>query len=111
MNKLIACCGLDCSKCDARKATIDNDDELREKVAREWSILNNVEITKDMINCVGCRIEGVKFPFCESMCPIRICCKKNEFDTCSNCDKLHDCEKIKMVISTNQEAKERLEKI
>ena len=33
MNQLIACCGLDCEKCDARIATITNDSALREKTA------------------------------------------------------------------------------
>ena len=46
MNKLIACCGLDCEGCDARIATLKNDDELREKTAALWSQLNGVEITK-----------------------------------------------------------------
>ncbi len=31
MKQLIACCGLDCESCDARIATVKNDDELREK--------------------------------------------------------------------------------
>ncbi len=46
---LSAYCGLNCEECEAYKATINNDDELREKVAKEWSILNNVEIIKEMI--------------------------------------------------------------
>ena len=31
MKQLIACCGLDCENCAARIATVNNDDELREK--------------------------------------------------------------------------------
>ena len=31
MKQLIACCGLDCENCDARIATINNDDKLREE--------------------------------------------------------------------------------
>lgn len=31
MKELIAHCGLDCEKCDARVATVNNDDGLREK--------------------------------------------------------------------------------
>lgn len=31
MKQLIACCGLDCENCTARIATVNNDDELREK--------------------------------------------------------------------------------
>ena len=46
MENLIACCGLDCKECQARKATINNDDELREKVAKNCSELNWVLITK-----------------------------------------------------------------
>ena len=50
MRELIACCGLDCEKCEARKATMMNDDKLREKVAQDWFALNHVLITTEMIN-------------------------------------------------------------
>ena len=49
MKQLIACCGLDCENCAARIATVNNDDELREKTAKEWSVLiNKPEITPSM---------------------------------------------------------------
>ncbi len=35
MKQLIACCGLDCENCDARIATINNDDKLREETAQK----------------------------------------------------------------------------
>ena len=73
MKKLIAYCGLDCEKCDARTATLNNDNALREKVAKLWSEMNGVEITAEMINCEGCRADGLKTPFCDSLCPIRQC--------------------------------------
>ena len=73
MKDLIAYCGLDCEKCEARIATINNDDLLREKVAKLWSKLNGIEITKEMINWEGCRVNGVKTPFCDSLCEIRKC--------------------------------------
>ena len=51
MKQLIACCGLDCENCDARIATINNDDKLREETARKWSLMNNTsEITPETIN-------------------------------------------------------------
>ena len=50
MKQYIAYCGLDCERCEARKATVNNDDALRVKVAKLWSELNGVEITPDMIN-------------------------------------------------------------
>ncbi|MBQ5576063.1 MAG: DUF3795 domain-containing protein, partial [Bacteroidales bacterium] len=51
MNNFIAYCGLNCEKCEARIATINNDNDLRQKVAHHWSDLNQVEITPEMINC------------------------------------------------------------
>lgn len=52
MKQLIACCGLDCENCDARIATINNDDKLREETAQKWSVMNNTsEITPETINC------------------------------------------------------------
>ena len=65
MKEFIAYCGLNCETCEARMATMNNDDTLRKKVAKLWSELNGVEITPEMINCVGCRIDGVKTPYCE----------------------------------------------
>ena len=59
MNKYIAYCGLNCEACEARIATVNNDDNLREKVAKEWSEMNKADITPEMINCAGCRIAGV----------------------------------------------------
>ena len=37
MNEYIAYCGLDCEACEARLSTVNNDDALRQRVAREWS--------------------------------------------------------------------------
>ena len=108
MKTLIACCGLDCEKCQARKATVNNDDELRKKIAEEWSQLNGVLITREMINCLGCRVDGLRTPFCEKLCPIRQCVIKKNLKTCGDCSVLESCEKIQMIISNNKEAFERL---
>lgn len=110
MDKMIAHCGLDCTKCDAYIATINNDDELRESVAKLWSELNGVEITPEMINCEGCRVDGVKTPFCDGLCEIRQCALTKQFETCGNCDELLSCAKVDMIIGNNKEARERLEK-
>lgn len=103
MNRLIAYCGLDCSKCEARKATINNDDNLRIKVAEEWSKLNQVTITKEMINCEGCRMNGLKTPFCDKLCPIRMCASQKNVETCGDCLEINTCDKIKMIIENNSD--------
>ncbi|MCR5347990.1 MAG: DUF3795 domain-containing protein [Bacilli bacterium] len=101
---LIAYCGLNCEECEAYIATMNDDDALREKVAKEWSIANKVEITKEMINCEGCRANGKKFLFCDKLCPIRICGKEKSVDTCGECANLKTCEKLKMVTDNNDQA-------
>ena len=105
---LIAYCGLNCEECEAYIATINNDDNLREKVAKEWSIANEVTITKEMINCEGCRANGKKFPFCDTMCPIRMCGKEKAVETCGDCKNLKTCEKLKMVTDHNEKALDNL---
>lgn len=110
MNNYIAYCGLDCSKCEARLATVNNDDDLRKKVSELWSRLNGVEITPEMINCEGCRIDGKKTVFCDSLCEIRRCALGKKYETCGDCANLEACEKLSMIISDNVEAKKNLKK-
>ncbi|MCR5809853.1 MAG: DUF3795 domain-containing protein [Lachnospiraceae bacterium] len=109
MNEYIAYCGLDCETCEARQATVNNDDELRIRVAKLWSELNGVEITPEMINCTGCRIPGVKTPYCDSLCPIRQCAMKKQVETCGSCPEMKSCEKVGAILANNPEALGRLE--
>lgn len=109
MKQLIACCGLDCESCDARIATIANDDAMREKTARLWSEMNNSpEITAATINCMGCRTEGVKFAFCSDMCETRKCVSEKGFDTCGDCGELDSCPTVGAVLQHVPGTKENL---
>ena len=108
MKKLIAYCGLDCEKCDARIATLNNDNVMRENVAKLWSKINGVEITPEMINCEGCRVDGIKTPFCNSLCPIRQCALNKKCETCGDCSNINICQTVGMVISNNAEALDNL---
>lgn len=73
MKKMIAYCGLNCEKCDAYLATINDDQKLREKTAKLWAQLNDVPILPEHINCQGCRADGIKTVFCDNICDIRQC--------------------------------------
>ena len=108
MKAYIAYCGLDCETCEARIATVNHDDVMRRKVAREWSELNGVEITPEMINCAGCRIDGVKTPYCDSLCPIRQCAIAKGVETCGSCGEMETCEKLGAIISNNPDTMKRL---
>ena len=110
MKQLIACCGLDCENCDARKATIANDDELRAETARKWSEMNHApEITATTIHCTGCRTEGIKFAYCSDLCMIRRCVQEKGFDTCGDCRAVDDCPIVGAVFRHAPDAKERLQ--
>ena len=108
MNDFIAYCGLDCESCEARLATVNDDEALREKVAALWSKLNGVEITPESIRCAGCRRSGVKTPFCESLCPIRQCALGKGVETCGGCAGMESCEKLGMITRSNSDALKRL---
>jgi hypothetical protein len=91
MEKIIACCGLNCAACDARIATIKNDNELRKVTSEKWKIaFKATDITPAMINCYGCREEGVKFSHC-SVCEIRNCVKSKGYNTCGDCNEMETC--------------------
>jgi len=108
MKDFIAYCGLNCETCEARQATINNDDALREKVAKEWGEMNNMKFQKEWINCEGCRVDGVKTMFCDSMCEIRQCALKKAYETCKDCPDMAVCSKLKMITDHNEDAKTNL---
>jgi hypothetical protein len=60
-----------------------------------------------MINCTGCREEGVKFSHCAE-CGIRNCVASKDFETCADCDKLETCE---LLVNLHQFVPEALENL
>ena len=107
-NELIGCCGLDCKKCDARIATLTNDNALREKTAALWTKLNNADITPEMINCTGCRSDGVKTPFCGFICPIRKCVNAKGLATCADCKDVYECATLGTIRDNNPDVMKNL---
>lgn len=111
MNNLIACCGLDCEKCDAYLATLHNDEALREKTAKLWAKMNHAPITPEMINCMGWRMDGEKTPYCESLCEIRKCVMNKGLATCGGCAELDKCNIVGAVLENSAEARRNLDLI
>ena len=70
--------------------------------------MNGVEIAPEMINCVGCRIYGVKTPYCESLCAIRQCALGRGVETCGACGEMESCEKLGAITRNNADALRRL---
>ena len=104
MKDLIAICGLDCEACDARLATIHDDQALREKTAKLWSELNHVTILPEHINCEGCRVNGKKSVYCDKLCEIRQCALKKGVETCGGCPEMETCQTLAMIVSNNPDA-------
>ena len=95
----IGYCGLDCEKCDAYLATINNDQALREKTAKLWAELNNAPILPEHINCEGCR---------DSLCQIRKCALNKGVTTCGDCPELETCPTVGAILENNPAALENL---
>ena len=110
MNKMIACCGINCKTCEARIATMKNDDKMRVEVAKKWCEMNHTDqITPESINCTGCRVEGVKFYFCSHMCEVHKCVAAKGYETCGECPDKNSCKKVGAIWENCAEAKENLE--
>jgi hypothetical protein len=108
MEKLIAYCGLNCATCDARIATIKDDDELRKATAEKWKNIYNVpDMSPAMINCTGCREEGVKLGHW-AMCEIRKCAEEKGFNTCGDCKEIESCIIVSGVLKHVPEAIQNL---
>ena len=93
MEKIIAYCGIDCAQCDAYRATQNNDQQLREKIAAEWSKSFGFDCTPDMINCTSCQGNGVKVGHC-SECEVRRCSSGKGLVHCGVCAEFRDCKII-----------------
>ena len=108
MKQMIACCGIDCENCDARIATIANDNALKDETAKKWSeMFGTPDITAESINCTGCRTEGAKFSHC-AVCEIRTCATDKGFGTCGECPELDTCPIVGAVLQHVPGAKENL---
>ena len=108
MRKMIAVCGLDCEKCDAYLATIHNDQALREKTAKLWTEWNQTLILPEQINCEGCRVDGIKTVYCESLCGIRRCALNKGLETCGECGDMEKCPTVGAIIANDPAALKNL---
>jgi len=97
MYENLAYCGLKCDECPAYLAKQNNDDSLREKMQKEWGS-PEFPLTKDDINCDGCKsVDGVHFKFC-NQCSVRNCASKKGVQTCAHCDQ-YGCDTLQEWLS------------
>jgi hypothetical protein len=109
MKKMIACCGLVCTDCDAYKATQNNDDQLRGEVALKWTKEYNHEFQAAEINCDGCTGTGKLVGYC-TICPIRKCAGEKEVKNCGWCDE-YPCKGLDELFKARPDAKKTLDAV
>ncbi len=103
-------CGISCSNCGALKAFRNDDDQLREETAKQWSKEYNANIKPENINCNGCiSPEGPYFSHCYE-CKIRECGLEKGVANCAHCDK-YACEQLEKFFEWVPTAKETLDQI
>jgi hypothetical protein len=81
----VAPCGLYCGVCGVYRATINNDEELREKFAKAYGVS-----PADLV-CRGCNSDTV-FMYCR-VCSIKACTTEKGIEGCYLCDAF-PCEKV-----------------
>ncbi|MBN2379957.1 DUF3795 domain-containing protein [candidate division WOR-3 bacterium] len=90
---MIAFCGMNCAECPAYLAHVNDDDDLREKTAEEWSQMFQGTFKPEDINCAGCvSTKGVHVRYCGE-CPVRLCGIQKGVENCAHCDE-YPCEKL-----------------
>ena len=107
MDKIIACCGINCAECGAYLAHKNNDQALREKTAAEWTKMHNFNFTADMINCTTCKGNGVQIGHC-SQCEIRKCATGKNVLHCGVCADFKTCKTINDFLKHVPSVKENL---
>lgn len=93
MEQMIAVCGLDCATCDARLATVANDQAAKARVAAEWrKMFHSEDINEQFVTCEGCHSSNnVLSGYC-GQCPIRACATQRGLVNCGHCSELDSCE-------------------
>lgn len=109
MVKMTAFCGLDCVECPAFQATLRDDNEERERLAKIWST-PEYELTPREVDCDGCTSpDGKRISFCEG-CGIRKCNVEKGLANCASCEN-YRCEMLIQSHSRAPQAFETLEEI
>ena len=108
--KMIAYCGLDCSKCEGYLATQADDNAKRTAVAEQWSAQYSADIKPEHINCDGCRSQGRNFFYCLQICEIRKCCIERQVTHCAACNA-YGCDKLEKFFQLAPEARIALNKL
>jgi len=77
--ELLAPCGLYCGVCGVYIASRDNNQKLKDKLAKAYGV------TPEQIACKGC-LSDEKFVYCQA-CGIRACIMEKKYEGCHQCEE------------------------
>ena len=110
MEQMIAYCGLTCRQCGAYEATMNDDNQKRVEVAKQWSRQYSTILKPEDIECEGClSMSENLFKHC-LVCDIRKCGLEKGVANCAHCDD-YGCEKITRFFEMVPDAKKQLDEI
>lgn len=89
-------CGYTCAPdCKMKKATLENNIELKKEAYADWRVEKKYGIAFDpeKITCYGCKVSEDKVGLIAGKCTVRSCAIEKGYDCCIECDKLATCDK------------------
>lgn len=89
-------CGYTCpADCKMRKATLENNVDLKKEAFTEWRLEEKYGVAFDpeKIFCHGCKTSGKPLGYVVENCTVRSCAIEKGYDCCIQCDKLAGCDK------------------
>ncbi len=89
-------CGYTCpADCTFKKATLDNDLELKKKAWEEWKIKErySLDFDEETAYCYGCKDKEHTPGTPMANCTVRSCTIFKGLDCCIECDELKTCDK------------------
>jgi hypothetical protein len=105
----ISYCGLLCNECPVFITTAANNEQAKEKLAKEFSG-ERMQFTKEDMNCYGCFNEDTKNSKMCGGCEIRICAAGKEVENCGYCIE-YPCSHIDTYVPEGSENRKRLDSI
>jgi hypothetical protein len=110
MDRMVACCGLVCTDCEAYKATQKGDWEALQQLAGKWSKEFNTPLSGEDCLCDGClATTGRQIGYCRE-CEIRGCGVARAVENCARCPD-YACDKLEKFLGSAPQARTTLEEL
>ncbi len=101
---LVKGCGGYCGGCLDYLAYINNDEELKKKLAKQFSEELDMNIKSEDVGCLGCH-GTIHKPWCAS-CSLQRCTEGKKNLTCASCDEF-PCDKLETYYQEHRESESR----